>query len=107
MIRHVPAYLGIGLLLFVSGCAICASPYDSHYAAHGGSWDRADPSEGRVASVFHPAGATGQSMVEFESKGWTPGTAEYGGRSIMSPGGSGTNRSDGDTPPDLDYFIPD
>lgn len=107
MIRHVPAYLGIGLLLLVSGCAICASPYDSHYPAYGGSWERDDPSEGRVGSAFQPAGVIGGSMVAVDSKGGTPGATEYKGRSILSPGGSGRTYSDGDTPPDLDYFMPE
>jgi hypothetical protein len=34
MTKHMTAYLGMGLLLFVSGCAICASPYDNHFAAY-------------------------------------------------------------------------
>lgn len=41
-------------LFFTAGCAICDSPFDTHYAASGGSIQRADPSSGRVNSGFAP-----------------------------------------------------
>lgn len=40
----------------MSGCAMCGSPFDYSYAAHGGLWDREDRESGRVGSAFDPAG---------------------------------------------------
>ena len=56
--RRMPlnSWFCITLLIFASGCAMCASPYDTHYAAYGGTWQRGHPSDGRVGSVFHPTG---------------------------------------------------
>src|SRR4051794_24718530 len=41
----------------LAGCTICASPYDSHYGFYGGSWQRYEPTQGRVGSAFNNAGA--------------------------------------------------
>jgi hypothetical protein len=107
MTRSISACLGTGLLLFVSGCAICASPYDSHYPAYGGSWERADPAEGRVASILHPAGAMHQAPVDPESKGWTPESNGAGSRSILSPSSPARGPSQEDAPPDLELMLPE
>ena len=40
----------------LGGCAVCASVDDYNYAAHGGRWQRDDPSHGRVGSLFTPVG---------------------------------------------------
>ena len=39
------------------GCAFCASPFDEHYGAEGGVWERRNPTEGRVGSAFSSAGS--------------------------------------------------
>lgn len=44
-------------LMTMTGCAMCAHPFDYDYGAFGGSWERADPANGRVGSAFHAAGA--------------------------------------------------
>jgi hypothetical protein len=107
MTKYVTACLGAGLLLFVSGCAICASPYDGHFAAYGGSWMRDDPSDGRVASLIHPAGPTVVPMVDPESKGWTPGSTAPSSRSILSPSRRDQDYLNDDAPPDLDLLLPE
>jgi hypothetical protein len=45
-----------GVLLLSSGCAMCCAPYDDHYPYAGGRWVRDNPTQGRVASAFAPAG---------------------------------------------------
>ena len=40
------------LMLSFSGCAMCSRSLDDDYAAHGGVWEREDPSHGRVGSAF-------------------------------------------------------
>lgn len=40
----------------LSGCAMCANPFDECYAAFGGSRPRADMLAGRVGSLFAEAG---------------------------------------------------
>ncbi len=40
-----------------AGCAMCCTPYDDDYSAHGGRWQRTDMRHGRVGSAFAPAGA--------------------------------------------------
>ena len=47
----------IAVLAATTGCAMCGSPFDYTYSAHGGRWERDDPVEGRVGSAFAPAGA--------------------------------------------------
>ncbi len=42
--------------LALSGCAICASPYDDHYSAFGGRWERDVENHGRVGSLYTQAG---------------------------------------------------
>ncbi len=91
-------WLGIGMLVFASGCAVCASPFDSHYPTYGGSWQRGHPSDGRVGSVFHP---TGEVVVRSEesfvaAEGWDP--ADDGWRDEDDWGGF-----EGWGPPDVDW----
>jgi hypothetical protein len=107
MTKHMTAYLGMGLLLFVSGCAICANPYDSHFAAHGGSWERDDPSNGRVASVFDPAGPMVQRQLDEGSPGTTPSGLPPRTDEILLPEDSGRGYLDEDPPPDLDSLLPE
>jgi hypothetical protein len=45
------------LAVFLSGCTLCPSPYDCDYGLFGGSWERHEPSQGRVGSAFNNAGS--------------------------------------------------
>ena len=107
MTKYVTVYLGMGLLLFVSGCAICANPYDSHFAAQGGSWERDDPSDGRVASVFHPAGPMVKGRLDQDSLETTPSDLPPRTDEILLPEDSGRGYLDEDPPPDLDSLFPE
>ena len=49
--------------LWLGGCRICADCEDMNYPAFGGSWQRTNPSVGRVGSVFDPGGAKASSLV--------------------------------------------
>ena len=61
--------LALGLLITSAsmsmGCATCCSPYDYAYGYHGGAWQRDDLCNGRVGSVYAPAG----SRVHAEKQG--------------------------------------
>lgn len=41
-----------------SGCTLCAPGYINDYAGVGGKWQRSDPENGRVGSVFSDPGST-------------------------------------------------
>ncbi|MCP4813607.1 MAG: hypothetical protein GY888_13940 [Planctomycetaceae bacterium] len=45
------------IVLPMTGCAMCAGPFDRQYSAEGGAWERHDPNHGRVGSAFSDAGA--------------------------------------------------
>ncbi len=51
----------LGLLIVSAslsmGCATCCSPYDYAFGYHGGAWQRDDLCNGRVGSVYAPAGS--------------------------------------------------
>ncbi len=44
------------VLAGTTGCAMCDNAQDWSYAAFGGKWQRDNPTSGRVASLFDPAG---------------------------------------------------
>lgn len=56
------------LVAGLSGCTLCASPYDCDYGLYGGSWQRHDPAQGRVGSAFNNAGSpvlpTTEELIE-------------------------------------------
>jgi hypothetical protein len=52
------------LIAPLAGCTLCPSPYDYDYGLYGGSWQRHEPSQGRVGSAFHNAGAPVNPPVE-------------------------------------------
>ena len=53
------------LAMFYTGCAMCCGPYDYHYPNHGGSVQRADPTWGRVGSVFSDPGPFGGPNADY------------------------------------------
>ncbi len=65
---------GFGLALS-SGCSMCAPGLIDDYATVGGKWQRSDPTQGRVGSIFSDpgttitAGATAQHMVDSHAVG--------------------------------------
>ena len=44
------------LVLPLAGCTMCSGSLDENYAAHGGVWERENPSRGRVGSAFSSTG---------------------------------------------------
>lgn len=44
----------IAVLSLLSGCAVCAHPFDCSYQYQGGVWQRNNPDYGRVGSAFTP-----------------------------------------------------
>ena len=52
------------LIAPLTGCTLCPSPYDCDYGFYGGSWQRHEPSQGRVGSAFNNAGAPLNPRVE-------------------------------------------
>lgn len=55
--KHLFLIAIASVLLFGSGCSICSNCDLDAYSAYGGRWQRTERSEGRVGSLFHPAGA--------------------------------------------------
>ncbi|TWT82881.1 hypothetical protein CA13_43440 [Planctomycetes bacterium CA13] len=53
----------VASLLPVGGCRICADCEDLAYPAYGGAWQRTRRDEGRVGSLFDPAGAKNSPLV--------------------------------------------
>ena len=51
-------------LLPTGGCRICADCEDLAYPAYGGAWQRTRRNEGRVGSIFDPAGAKASELVD-------------------------------------------
>lgn len=54
----------VGGLFPLSGCRICADCEDLAYPAYGGSWQRTLRNEGRVGSVFAPAGGKTSELTD-------------------------------------------
>lgn len=61
--RLVVAMMSLASALPAAGCRICADCDERAYPAYGGSWERTRRSEGRVGSVFDPAGAKAPELV--------------------------------------------
>ncbi|MCA9194266.1 MAG: hypothetical protein KDB03_21000 [Planctomycetales bacterium] len=53
--------------LALSGCSICARGFLDDYATVGGKWERADPTTGRVGSVFSDPGTSLNSAADLSS----------------------------------------
>ncbi|TWU40674.1 hypothetical protein [Novipirellula artificiosorum] len=59
-------FLGCLMLGFLPslGCRICADCEDLAYPAYGGAWERTRREDGRVGSLFDPAGARNAQLVD-------------------------------------------
>jgi len=68
MLRMSLALLGTGILAISSGCSLCCAPFDSAFGAYGGVIEREDIYQGRVGSVFEPAGAQVVSYDQMEEE---------------------------------------
>lgn len=65
---RVAGQVSVALLLTSSlGCRICATCDENAYASYGGAWQRTLRDDGRVGSLFAPAGARESQLVERES----------------------------------------
>ncbi len=49
--------IGLALLAPNAGCRLCCNSEDLAYPAYGGAWQRTRREDGRVGSLFDPAGA--------------------------------------------------
>ncbi len=56
--RFIVAAIFTLWMSFSSGCSMCSRGYLDDYATVGGKWQRSDPVQGRVGSIFSDAGAT-------------------------------------------------
>ena len=56
--RLFSMWLVVCSAVFYSGCSMCAPGYLDDYATVGGKWQRSDPINGRVGSIFSGADAT-------------------------------------------------
>ena len=56
MVRNSIAILLGCYFVILTGCTLCPSPHADEYGAYGGIWQRDDLNNGRVGSVFAPAG---------------------------------------------------
>jgi hypothetical protein len=65
MLRFAAVFVLIPLLF--GGCALCTSCGDDDYSAYGGRWERDITNQGRVGSVFEPAGYLVDGGAESES----------------------------------------
>lgn len=58
--------LTVLLVLTCSGCRICCDVEDAAYPAYGGAWERTVRNNGRVGSLFSPAGAQSARLTPKE-----------------------------------------
>ena len=62
--RWARAVLVLAFALATTGCQLCADCDEQAYAAYGGVWQRLQREDGRVGSVFNPAGGKVPRLVE-------------------------------------------
>jgi len=65
--RKLQSFICLVSLLPLVGCAYCQSTFDQDYGAQGGSWERHNPTEGRVGSAFSDAGSRLEAPTEAPS----------------------------------------
>lgn len=65
-------------ILSSTGCSICAPGFLDDYATVGGKWQRADPSTGRVGSIFSDPGSTVQAGTQHSVGGSSYGDQQFG-----------------------------
>ncbi len=64
--------LALGCLFVLmpsGGCRLCLDSEDLAYPAYGGAWQRTRREEGRVGSLFDPAGARAATLVSRDEPG--------------------------------------
>lgn len=55
-LRLASGLIAVTLLAGTGGCTMCCAPFDCDFGYTGGAWVRDNPSQGRVGSLFEPAG---------------------------------------------------
>ena len=87
--RTAIAFLLVAVGSASSGCSLCAPGYLCDYAGVGGKWQRTDPENGRVGSIFSDpnsvVGASSQSPVVTESDTYEFEDVTPGDESILEP----------------------
>ena len=63
-IRWAGIWIVLASLLPAGGCQLCADCDEQAYAAYGGVWQRLEREDGRVGSVFDPAGGKVPRLVD-------------------------------------------
>jgi hypothetical protein len=58
--------IGVTLLVPNFGCRLCCDTEDIAYPAYGGAWQRTRRDDGRVGSLFDPAGARTATLTSRE-----------------------------------------
>lgn len=61
--RIIASGMLLAALTSMGGCRICASCEENAYAAYGGAWQRTTRENGRVGSLFDPAGGLASDLV--------------------------------------------
>ena len=87
---HVRLSVGLvcTLTVFATGCAICCGPYDYHYPTFGGSVQRADPTWGRVGSIYSDPGPFGGPAADSNVLGKSSSSDQSGGLEEIEDGDS-------------------
>ena len=87
--RTAIAFLLAAIGSVSSGCSLCSPGYLCDYAGVGGKWQRTDPENGRVGSIFSdPNSVVGASAQSVEVTSGDTGDYEEvipGGESILEP----------------------
>lgn len=84
--------IGLALLVPNVGCRLCCDGEDLAYPAYGGAWQRTRRVDGRVGSLFDPAGARTAELVSRDD----PKSVDelYRNRSINQPGDAAVGEPD-------------
>lgn len=107
--NRLTGWIGVAVLVCSSGCTMCDS-CDMGYAAVGGVWQRHDPINGRVGSIFDPAGGPAMEgvsvIVEAPDEAPRPEEAPSPERALDEVRPAEPRELDGVAPPDFDIAPP-
>ena len=96
--RTAIAFLLVAIGSVSSGCSLCAPGYLCDYAGVGGKWQRTDPENGRVGSIFSDpnsvVGASTQSTAVTDSDTYDYEEVMPSGESILEPAMSDPTATD-------------
>ena len=87
--RTAIAFLLVAVGSVSSGCSLCAPGYLCDYAGVGGKWQRTDPENGRVGSIFSDpnsvVGASAQSAEVTNGETFDYEGVMNSGESVLEP----------------------